>query len=109
MDLFHHGKKDDDDHKVVYERMLNVAVPENRENLPIRLEDCLEVYLNTRVDVQRNSEVAKKSSVSEDRPVPQRSQTQPVLSDNTASAISLSTSLSCASSKWHVLRVGLRF
>jgi len=53
VDLFHHGKNDDADHKVVYERLLNLAVPEDSDGNGVNLEDCLEEYFNTQVDVQR--------------------------------------------------------
>jgi hypothetical protein len=55
MDLFHEGKAGDpDDHKLINERLLEVAIPqEHREGRPIRLEDCLEEYFNTRVEVVR--------------------------------------------------------
>lgn len=65
VDLFHHGKRDEDDHKVVYERLLNLAVPPDPEGKGIKLEDCLEEYFNARVDVLRDSEEAKMS-MSED-------------------------------------------
>jgi hypothetical protein len=63
VDLFHHGKKDKDDHKVVYERLLNLAVPPDTGGKGIKLEDCLEEYFNSKVDVLRDSEEAKKSGV----------------------------------------------
>ncbi|KAK0383380.1 hypothetical protein NLU13_9293 [Sarocladium strictum] len=65
VDLFHHGKRDESDSKIVHERLLNLAVPEDSEGKGIKLEDCLEEYFNTRVDVLRDSEVAKKSLVGE--------------------------------------------
>ncbi|GAB0137133.1 hypothetical protein EsDP_00005414 [Epichloe bromicola] len=65
VDLFHQGKKDKDDHKVVYERMLNLAVPSDPEGKGIRLEDCLEEYFNARVDVLRDHEEGKKGSLDE--------------------------------------------
>lgn len=55
VDLFHQGKRDNDDHKVVYERLLNLAVPPDPEGKGIKLEDCLEEYFNTKVDVLRDS------------------------------------------------------
>lgn len=55
VDLFHHGKKDQDDHKIVQERLLNLAVPPDPEGKGLRLEDCLEEYFNTKVDVLRDS------------------------------------------------------
>ena len=68
VDLFHQGKKDDDDHKVVYERLLNLAVPPPTEGKAIKLEDCLEEYFNARVDVLRDSEEAKKSYAEDGSP-----------------------------------------
>ncbi|KAK7421785.1 hypothetical protein QQX98_002000 [Neonectria punicea] len=65
VDLFHQGKRDKDDHKVVYERLLNLAVPPDPEDKGIKLEDCLEEYFNAQVDVQRDSEEAKKSTLRE--------------------------------------------
>ncbi|RDA95773.1 hypothetical protein CP533_5115 [Ophiocordyceps camponoti-saundersi (nom. inval.)] len=61
VDLFHQGKRDDDDHKVVFERLLNLAVPPDPEGKGVKLEDCLEEYFNARVDVLRDSEVSRKS------------------------------------------------
>lgn len=66
VDLFHQGKRDDDDHKVVYERLLNLAVPADPEGKGIKLEDCLEEYFNTKVDVSRDG-VEEKGG--QDRPV----------------------------------------
>ncbi|KAI0201100.1 cysteine proteinase [Astrocystis sublimbata] len=53
VDLFHQGKNDDADHKVVYERLLNLAVPPDSEGKGVKLEDCLEDYFNSQVDVHR--------------------------------------------------------
>lgn len=66
VDLFHQGKFDKDDHKIVYERLLNLAVPSDPDGNGIKLEDCLEEYFNTQVDVLRDSEEAKKLSIAED-------------------------------------------
>lgn len=55
VDLFHQGKNDDADHKVVYERLLNLAVPTDADGKGIKLEDCLEEYFNSQVDVHRDS------------------------------------------------------
>jgi hypothetical protein len=55
VDLFHQGKNDEADHKVVYERLLNLAVPPDAEGKGIKLEDCLEEYFNSQVDVHRDS------------------------------------------------------
>lgn len=65
VDLFHQGKRDADDHKVVFERLLNLAVPADPEGKGVKLEDCLEEYFNTRVDVLRDSPDDKKAA---DRP-----------------------------------------
>jgi hypothetical protein len=55
VDLFHQGKNDEADHKVVYERLLNLAVPPDPDGKGLKLEDCLEEYFNAQVDVQRDS------------------------------------------------------
>lgn len=49
----------------MYERLLNLAVPADPEGKGVRLEDCLEEYFNTRVDVSRDGVVEEKG----DRPV----------------------------------------
>ncbi|VUC36849.1 unnamed protein product [Clonostachys rosea] len=77
VDLFHHGRRDDDDHKVVFERLLNLAIPPDTDGRGIRLEDCLEEYFNARVDVLRDSEEAKKSMLEE------RTEGEMVVSRNT--------------------------
>ena len=65
VDLFHFGRDDDpDDHKVIEERLLDVAVPdeppEGRSH--VRLEDCLENYFNNRVLVMRRLERSNTNS-----------------------------------------------
>jgi hypothetical protein len=55
MDLFHDGKGDVDDHKVVHERCLNLPIPPDTEGKGIKLEDCMEAYFNNKVDVLRDS------------------------------------------------------
>ncbi|KAK3308590.1 ubiquitin carboxyl-terminal hydrolase-domain-containing protein [Chaetomium strumarium] len=60
VDLFHHGKGDADDHKVVHERCLNLAVPPDPDGKGIKLEDCLEDYFNNKVDVLRDSVAEEK-------------------------------------------------
>lgn len=55
VDMFHQGKADVDDHKVVYERLLNLAVPADPEGKGVKLEDCMEEYFNTKVDVSRDN------------------------------------------------------
>ncbi|KAI0471105.1 ubiquitin carboxyl-terminal hydrolase-domain-containing protein [Xylariaceae sp. FL0804] len=61
VDLFHQGKNDDADHKVVYERLLNLAVPPDADGKGIKLEDCLEEYFNSQVDVLRDDFDDKKT------------------------------------------------
>lgn len=56
MDIYHTGKQDNDDHKFIKERLLEVAIPtlDNGEHpAEIRLEDCLEEYFNNRIEVKR--------------------------------------------------------
>ncbi|KAK6209209.1 hypothetical protein LQW54_006529 [Pestalotiopsis sp. IQ-011] len=55
VDLFHQGKNDEADHKVVYERLLNLAVPADTDGKGVNLEDCLEEYFNSQVHVHRDS------------------------------------------------------
>ncbi|KAL2262825.1 hypothetical protein VTK26DRAFT_9346 [Humicola hyalothermophila] len=62
VDLFHHGKRDADDHKVVHERLLNLGVPPDPDGKGIKLEDCLEEYFNSKVDVLRDSPEEKKGT-----------------------------------------------
>ena len=53
MDIFHNGAEDvKDDHKIIYERLLEVAVPDQ----PAKLEECLESYFNNSVEVVRKLE-----------------------------------------------------
>lgn len=66
MDIYHTGADDDpDDHKVVHERLLEVAFPEDHDpNKPLKLEDCLENYFNNKIEVKRNLQRSNtKSSV----------------------------------------------
>ena len=55
MDIFHMGKSEaDDDHRFVRERLLEVAIPEeSSDGKQITLEDCLETYFNSRIEVKR--------------------------------------------------------
>jgi len=56
MDIYHTGKQDNDDHRFINERLLEVAIPtlENGEHpAEVKLEDCLEEYFNNRVEVKR--------------------------------------------------------
>jgi hypothetical protein len=55
MDVYHTGKEVNDDHRIVRERLLQVAIPENpEEGTEIKLEDCLESYFNNKVEVKRH-------------------------------------------------------
>lgn len=55
MDVYHPGKEDNDDHRIVKERLLDVAIPNPPEDgSVIRLEDCLESYFNNKVEVKRH-------------------------------------------------------
>ncbi|KAL2067894.1 hypothetical protein VTL71DRAFT_15992 [Oculimacula yallundae] len=59
VDLYHVGQDDDpDDHKIIQERLLDVAVPDEPPpgKPTVRLEDCLESYFNNRVTVLRRLE-----------------------------------------------------
>lgn len=57
VDIYHTGGADNDDHRFVEERLLNVAVPDEAPSeRPIRLEDCLENYFNNRIEVKRHLE-----------------------------------------------------
>lgn len=56
MDIYHTGKQDNDDHRFINERLLEVAIPtlENGEHpAEVKLEDCLEEYFNNRIEVKR--------------------------------------------------------
>ncbi|EGY18108.1 hypothetical protein VD0002_g2628 [Verticillium dahliae] len=80
VDLFHQGKNDDDDHKIVNERLLNLAVPPDPEGKGLRLEDCLEEYFNTQVDVLRDSNQEEKRDAR--RPTTSRLNTIRVVTQN---------------------------
>ncbi|KAH6715259.1 ubiquitin C-terminal hydrolase family protein [Leptodontidium sp. MPI-SDFR-AT-0119] len=65
VDLFHVGRDDDpDDHKIIQERLLDVAVPDEPPpgKPTVRLEDCLESYFNNRVTVMRRLERSNTNS-----------------------------------------------
>ncbi|KAK2595784.1 hypothetical protein QQS21_006547 [Conoideocrella luteorostrata] len=86
--VHHRGKSDKDDHKVVYERLLNLAVPPDPEGKGIKLEDCLEEYFNSKVEVERYLEEGTKDSTHEGFSPSQASGSQniaPVLSPDTLS------------------------
>lgn len=52
----------DNDHKIVQERLLNLAVPPDPDGKGLRLEDCLDDYFNSKVDVLRDSHEDKKET-----------------------------------------------
>ena len=55
MDIFHTGKEDAaDDHKLINERLLELAIPEEPlDGHIITLEDCLEMFFNNKIEVKR--------------------------------------------------------
>lgn len=69
MDLFHQGEKDEDDHKIVHERLLNLAIPPDPEGRGVKLEDCLEEYFNTTVDVLRDTLEEKRKDAESRRSI----------------------------------------
>jgi hypothetical protein len=64
VDIFHTGVDDDeDDHKEVNERLLNVALPEDHDpSVPLKLEDCLENYFNNRIEVTRKLGIKRSNT-----------------------------------------------
>jgi hypothetical protein len=67
MDVYHTGKDDSADHRLVKERMLEVAIPKPSEDgSSLKLEDCLEEYFNNRVDVRRL--LARRNTLQTSRP-----------------------------------------
>lgn len=64
MDIYHHGAEDaTDDHKFIHERLLEVAVPErSAAGEMVKLEDCLETFLNNRVEVYRHLDRSNSKS-----------------------------------------------
>lgn len=54
-DIFHAGSDDDDDHRFITERLLDVAVPEDApQDGVVSLESCLEEYFNNKVEIKRD-------------------------------------------------------
>ena len=67
-DIFHSGKEEvDDDHRFITERILEVAIPEEFGDSPIRLEDCLEYHFNSRIEVKRALERRAPSDATKPR------------------------------------------
>ncbi|KAL7271839.1 hypothetical protein RUND412_005379 [Rhizina undulata] len=59
VDIAHGGKEMvDDDHKFISERLLNVPLPKefSGSKMPLRLEDCLDEYFGSRVEIKRKLE-----------------------------------------------------
>ena len=56
MSIEHEGVEDKkDDHKEVYERLLEVAIPPPPpDGSMLKLEDCLEDYFNNRIEIKRH-------------------------------------------------------
>lgn len=55
MDIYHTGKEDaSGDHKIINERLLEVAIPEVEDGKTVTLEDCLESYFNNKIEVKRH-------------------------------------------------------
>lgn len=69
VDLFHQGEKDEDDHKIVHERLLNLAIPPDPDGKGVKLEDCLEDYFNTTVDVLRDTFEEKRKDAESRRSI----------------------------------------
>lgn len=67
MDVYHTGKEDRDDHRIVRERLLDVAIPPPpADGSVIRLEDCLEQYFNNKIEVKRH--LQRRNTVQTFRP-----------------------------------------
>lgn len=64
MDIYHEGGSDEADHKIINERLLEVAIPQFNDGVPVRLEDCLEEHFNTRVEVMRRMAVRRDTLIS---------------------------------------------
>lgn len=93
MDIYHTGKEDAaDDHKLVNERLLQVAIPsEPIDGKVITLEECLESYFNNRVEVRRHLE-GKGAPNSLNSPDSLKGHAVHIESADTASPVSASSS-----------------
>lgn len=75
MDIYHTGTEDaKDDHKLIEERLLEVAVPDEVTGSDgISLENCLENYFNNRVEVRRHLERSNTlSSIRSGKPLKEK-------------------------------------
>lgn len=67
MDVYHTGKDDQADHRIVRERILEVAIPKPPpDGSGIKLEECLESYFNNRVEIKRH--LARRNTLQGSRP-----------------------------------------
>lgn len=57
MDIYHSGTENaEDDHRIVNERLLEVAVPEEKNGGKLMLEECLDAHFHNRIEVFRRLE-----------------------------------------------------
>lgn len=88
MDVYHTGKEDTDDHRIVRERLLDVAIPEPPDDgSSINLEDCLENYFNNKVEVKRH--LQRRNTINA-RPIPKVDRGEVELVENVADPASRS-------------------
>ena len=70
MALYHNGKEDaESDQRLVYERVIEVAVPPGPKDEPITLEECLHTYLTSRVEVGRYSLQQRRNTLNSTAPL----------------------------------------
>lgn len=100
MDVYHTGKESNDDHRLVRERLLDVAIPE--EPLPdgsvVKLEDCLENFFNNKVEVKRmlqrrNTITSRPSDILAKRQTSQAGQLEDVKKTNAETSFFRKTNL----------------
>lgn len=66
VEIAHGGKTDaKDDHKLINESLLHVPIPGSTTDLPIRLEQCLELYFSNSVEVSRQLERRRTLSLTD--------------------------------------------
>jgi hypothetical protein len=67
MDVYHTGKEDKDDHRIVRERLLEVGIPSpHADGSDVKLEECLEAYFNNQIEVKRH--LQRRNTVQSFRP-----------------------------------------